>query len=145
MDIPLIVSPSSRAAILVCTVVTTATEVNLDSISSLAVEHTVRVCVCVCVCVWCMCVCACVCVHVGVCVCMCVYACVCVCMCGMHSRGCHLPICTVVTAVIGDQIVKVIKTCIISSWLMDKASHNLQSKRLRNRAHSYHPWHCRFC
>ena len=79
MDIPLIVSPSSRAAILVCTVVTTATEVNLDSISSLAVEHTVRVCVCVCVCVvhvcMCMCVCACWCVrvYVCVCVCMCVY------------------------------------------------------------------------
>ena len=67
MDIPLIVSHSSQAAISICTVVTTATEVNLDSISSLAVEHTVCVCVRVCVRV-CACVCVCVCVSVCVCV-----------------------------------------------------------------------------
>ena len=74
MDIPLIVSHSSRAAILICTVVTTATEINLDSFSSLVVEHTVCMCVCVCVCGVCV---------VCVCVCACEFACAYVCVCVM--------------------------------------------------------------
>ena len=151
LDIPPIVSHSSRAATPICTVcvVTTATEVNLDrQFWSLAVEHTVW---CMYVCVWCgVCVCVCVCVRV----CVCAYQgevnflctillqvwkrsrswlsmsqldhysyCVWMCV----SRGEVTPICT---TVIGDQIVTVIngQDMIISGWLMDKSSQNCRSK-----------------
>ena len=77
LDIPPVVSHSPRAATPICTVVTTATEVNLDcQFWSLAVEHTVCVCVCVCVVWW------------GV-------VCVCVCI----SRGCHIPMHCIATTV----------------------------------------------
>ena len=137
MDIPLIVSHSSRAAILNCTVVMTATEVNLDSISSLAVEHTV------CVYVWCVCACVCVCMYACVCMRMCV------CVVCIQGEG-ATPVCTVVTTVIGNQIVAVVSDQDMDyKWLVDgqstpklsvKASHKIS----RNKAQSY-PWHCRFC
>jgi len=70
---------------------------------------------CVCVCG----VCACVCVRVRVCVCVCV----CVCACVVCIQGDVTFLCTVVTTVIGDQIVTVVSDQDMDyKWLVDGQS-----------------------
>ena len=130
MDIPPVVSHSSQAAIPICTAVTTATEVNLDSIFQFGCwAHTQCVCVCVCVCVW---------MHIkGRSISCAPYCHNCErgqdldCQCPSWTIG-HTgfervyqgegltPICTVVTTVIGDQIVTIVNGQDMDyKWLVD--------------------------
>ena len=78
------------------------------------------VCVCgVCVCVWCVCA--------RVCVCMCVYVCVCACV--VCIQGDITFLCTVVTTVIGDQIVTVVSDQDMDyKWLVEKLSDKTSHK-----------------